>query len=118
MRTDELDFDLPPELIAQEPAAERAASRLMHYKREDRSIGHRTFAELPRLLRSGDLLVFNNAKVLPARFMLQKPTGGRVEGLFLSEIRTGEWDVLLRNLGGQPDVVLRFVEEPDVEVRV
>src|SRR5688500_7326479 len=118
MRTDELDFDLPPELIAQEPARERAASRLMHYRREDRSIEHRTFAELPRLLRRGDLLVFNDAKVLPARFMLEKPTGGRVEGLFLNEVKRGEWDVLLKNLGGNPDVVLRFIQEPDVQVRV
>jgi S-adenosylmethionine:tRNA ribosyltransferase-isomerase len=118
MRTDELDFELPPELIAQEPAAERAASRLMHYRRDDRSIAHRAFADLPRLLLRGDLLVFNNAKVLPARFMLVKPTGGHVEGLFLNEIKPGEWDVLLKNLGGNPDVVLRFVEEPDVEVRI
>jgi S-adenosylmethionine:tRNA ribosyltransferase-isomerase len=118
MRTDELDFELPPELIAQEPAPDRAASRLMHYRRDDRSIAHRTFAELPRLLRRGDLLVFNDARVLPARFMLEKPTGGRVEGLFLNEIKLGEWDVLLKNLGGNPDVILRFVEQPDVQVRV
>src|SRR4051812_17717869 len=82
MRTDELDFNLPPELIAQFPTADRAASRLLHYVRADRSIAHRTFSDLPGLLRPGDLLVFNDAQVVPARFMLRKTTGGRVEGLF------------------------------------
>src|SRR5690349_4709071 len=65
MRTDDLDFDLPPELIAQTPAPQRSASRLLLYRREDRSIRHRAFAELPDLLRPGDLLVFNDARVLP-----------------------------------------------------
>ena len=68
MRTDELDFDLPPELIAQEPSADRAASRLMHYRRGDRTLVHRRFDELPSLLRPGDLLVLNDARVIPARF--------------------------------------------------
>src|SRR6476620_8476804 len=89
MRTDELDFHLPPELIAQEPPAVRHASRLLHYRRADRSIAHRTFSELPSLLRSGDLLVFNDTRVLPARFMLRKPTGGQIEGLFLRENGSG-----------------------------
>src|SRR3954469_23806707 len=99
MRTDELDFQLPPELIAQTPAAQRSDSRLLHYRREDRSVAHRTFSDLPNLLRPGDLLCFNNARVIPARFMLQKDTGGLVEGLFLSELRSGEWLVLLKNAG-------------------
>jgi S-adenosylmethionine:tRNA ribosyltransferase-isomerase len=99
MRTDDLDFHLPPELIAQAPAAERAESRLLHYRRDDRSIMHRRFAELPTLLRRGDLLVFNDAQVIPARFMLRKETGGLVEGLFLGQPRETRWHVLLRNLG-------------------
>src|SRR5688500_24897 len=103
MRTDDLDFFLPPELIAQAPAADRSASRLLHYRRADRSIAHRNFAELPSLLRRGDLLVFNDARVVPARFMLQKQTGGRVEGLFLGEDAPGRWRALLRNVGrGEP----------------
>ena len=118
MRTDELDFDLPPDLIAQEPPAERTASRLMHYRRADRSVAHRTFADLPRLLRAGDLLVFNDARVLPARFYLRKPTGGRVEGLFLSEVATGRWRVLLRNLGGGRGQKLSFEAAPEWSARV
>ena len=119
MRTDELDFDLPPELIAQEPSAERAASRLMHYRRDDRTLAHRRFDELPSLLRPGDLLVLNDARVIPARFSLTKPTGARVEGLFLGESAPGRWDVMLKNLGPpRADVVLRFSDEPDLAARV
>lgn len=119
MRADELDFDLPPELIAQTPAINRAASRLLHYRRSDRSITHRIFSDLPSLLRAGDLLVFNDARVIPARFALQKFTGGRVEGLFLGERTPGRWDVLLRNLGGAcANTVLRFADAPNIHARV
>ena len=112
MRTDELDFDLPPELIAQEPPPERTASRLMHYRRADRSVAHRMFSDLPRFLRPGDLLVFNNVRVLPARFILRKLSGGRVEGLFLEELRPQRWRVLLRNLGTYKGRELLFEMEP------
>ena len=117
MRTDDLDFELPPELIAQAPAADRAASRLLHYRRGDRAIAHRNFAELPSLLRRGDLLVFNDARVVPARFMLQKQTGGRVEGLFLGENAPGRWRALLKNVGrGEP--AMHFCDAPDVHVSI
>ena len=99
MRTDELDFDLPPDLIAQIPASHRAAARLLHYKTADRSITHRTFSDLPALLRAGDLLVFNDTRVIPARFMLTKSTGGRIEGLYLGVNEAGEWKAMLKNLG-------------------
>src|SRR5438552_11071842 len=118
MRTDELDFDLPPDLIAQEPLPQRPASRLMHYRRSDRSVDHRTFSDLPRLLRRGDLLVFNNARVLPARFVLRKISGGRVEGLFLEELGVGRWRVLLRNLGSYRGDELLFERDPDLACRV
>jgi S-adenosylmethionine:tRNA ribosyltransferase-isomerase len=108
MRTDELDFDLPPELIAQTPAPDRAASRLLHYRSADRSITHRTFSDLPGLLKAGDLLVFNDTRVIPARFMLRKGTGGKVEGLFLGERAPGEWRVLLKNVGSREGQELIF----------
>ena len=117
MRTDDLDFHLPRELVAQAPAPERAASRLLHYRRSDRSIAHRKFADLPSMLRSGDLLVFNDARVVPARFVLHKQTGGRVEGLFLGETTPGEWRVLLKNLG-RSDGTLHFADAPNVRARV
>lgn len=118
MRTDELDFHLPPELIAQSPAAERSASRLLHYRRNDGTANHRTFAELPSLLRSGDLLVFNDTRVIPARFVLRKATGGRVEGLFLAEPSPGRWRVLLRNLGAARGEALSFEAMPEVRARI
>src|SRR5215217_2304404 len=97
MRTDELDFHLPPELIAQSPAPDRSASRLLHYTRAAQSIQHRQFSDLAGLLRQGDLLVLNDTRVLPARFMLRKPTGGPVEGLFIRETGPRRWRVLLKN---------------------
>src|SRR5690349_18961879 len=93
MRTDDLDFRLPPELIAQHPTPDRAASRLLHYRTSDRSIAHRSFAELPSILRPGDLLVFNDAKVLPARLTFRKESGGLVEGLYLGLTPGGAWRV-------------------------
>jgi S-adenosylmethionine:tRNA ribosyltransferase-isomerase len=102
MRTDDLDFDLPDELIAQTPELRRSASRLLHYRRADKKIEHRHFPDLPGLLRRGDLLVFNDAKVIPAKIALKKTTGGQVEGLFLSEPSKGKWRVLLKNVGDAP----------------
>ena len=99
MRTADLDFHLPSELIAQDPLPNRSASRLLHYRRSDKRVEHRVFSDLPTVLRRGDLLVFNDARVLPARFMLRKETGGLIEGLFLSQPNERRWRVLLRNLG-------------------
>jgi S-adenosylmethionine:tRNA ribosyltransferase-isomerase len=118
MRTDELDFHLPPELIAQAPAPQRTASRLLHYRRADRSVTHLTFSDLPSLLRPGDLLVFNDTRVIPARFVLRKSTGGRVDGLFLSEPSPGRWRVMLRNLGPVRDEPLQFEAAPQVRAAV
>ncbi len=99
MQTNDLDFDLPADLIAQHPLDERTASRLLHYRRDNRSIAHRTFADLPAICRPGDLLVFNDARVTRARFTLRKKTGGMVEGLFLALADGNRWRVLLKNVG-------------------
>jgi S-adenosylmethionine:tRNA ribosyltransferase-isomerase len=113
MKTDDLDFDLPQDLIAQTPCADRAASRLLHYRRADRQIRHLHFFDLPDLLRAGDLLVFNDTRVIPARFTLQKSTGGRIDALFLSEPQSHHWLVLLRNFGdAMPGVMLTFASDP------
>ena len=118
MNTDELDFDLPPELIAQAPPQHRSASRLLHYRRSERSIMHRHFADLPSLLRPGDLLVFNDTRVLPARFTLRKETGGVVEALFLSEPSPGTWRVLLKNVGQGVGLHAIFERDPALHVRI
>lgn len=109
VRTDELDFELPPELIAQHPPAVRGESRLMHYCRETQAIAHKRFVELPSLLKRGDLLVFNDARVTPAKFTLLKPTGGRIGGLFLEQVEPGEWVALLKSPGlVRPEAVHTF----------
>ena len=77
LTVDDFDFPLPPELIAQHPAAERRGNRLLHVCGQQ--LTDRQFAELPTLLQAGDLLVFNDTRVIKARFFGQKPTGGQVE---------------------------------------
>ncbi|MCK0537758.1 tRNA preQ1(34) S-adenosylmethionine ribosyltransferase-isomerase QueA [Alcanivorax quisquiliarum] len=79
MRVEDFDFQLPEQLIARRPAAERAGSRLLVLAREE--LAHRQFPDLKTLLRPNDLLVFNDTRVIPARLFGQKDTGGRVEVL-------------------------------------
>jgi S-adenosylmethionine:tRNA ribosyltransferase-isomerase len=100
MNTDEFDYFLPEELIAQHPADRRDASRLIVVRRGPGTIEHRTFAELPELLRPGDLLVRNDSKVVPARlFGERSETGGRWEGLFVRELEGGRWEVMAQTRG-------------------
>lgn len=77
--TRDYHFDLPAELIAQYPLAERSASRLMTVDKSSGAIAHKTFVDIVSLLRPNDLLVFNNTRVIPARLFGQKSTGGRIE---------------------------------------
>lgn len=76
MQVTEFDYPLPPELIAQRPLVERDASRLMVLDRAGETVEHRTFRELPQILRPGDLLVFNNTKVFPARLLGRRRGAG------------------------------------------
>ncbi|MEO7934883.1 MAG: S-adenosylmethionine:tRNA ribosyltransferase-isomerase, partial [Dokdonella sp.] len=79
MKKSDFNFDLPPALIAQQPLAERSASRLLLLDAAQTSMSDRQLRELPELLRAGDLLVFNDTRVLPARLFGRKETGGSVE---------------------------------------
>ncbi len=90
-------YDLPKELIAQEPADPRDAARLMVLDRQNDSIVHSVFHDLPQFLEKGDLLVVNNSKVLPARLMGTKvPTGAVCELLLLRQVKGDTWECLAR----------------------
>lgn len=95
MLVSELDYELPEDLIAQSPAEPRDSSRLMVVDARDGRISHHVFRELPGFLRPGDALVLNETKVLPARLVARKPSGGAVELLFLREREAG-WETLAR----------------------
>ncbi|MGB3328953.1 MAG: tRNA preQ1(34) S-adenosylmethionine ribosyltransferase-isomerase QueA, partial [Thermomicrobiales bacterium] len=92
----DFDYDLPAELIAQEPLADREASRLLVLPRDGRPIEHRQFRELPDLLNPGDLLVVNDSRVIPARLLGHRETGAEVEILLLRREDSGLWRALAR----------------------
>lgn len=96
MKTADFDYDLPPALIAQTPIEPRDAARLLCLDRSSGAIEHRQFIELPDLLRTGDLLVANESRVIPARLFAHKTTGGAVELLLLRRIDAQTWQALLR----------------------
>lgn len=97
MKTHDFYYDLPEELIAQTPLAERDASRLLVLDRKTGDIQHRHFYDLPEFLRPTDCLVMNNSRVLPARLMgVRVPSGGAVEVLLLRDLSDGVWECLTR----------------------
>ena len=97
LRTDQFDYDLPPELIAQEPLPARDASRLLVVDRATGALTHSSIRDLGRFLRAGDLLVANNSRVLPARLHAVKAeSGGKVELLLLRPESDGRWLALAR----------------------
>lgn len=112
----DFDFDLPPELIAQHPAAERSGSRLLDAAGADAA--DRVFRELPELLAPGDLLVFNNTRVIKARLYGAKASGGAVEAL-VERVLPGTqevWMHLRASKSPKPGSRVRFAEAFDAEV--
>lgn len=130
MRTADFDFELPPELIAQKPTAERDQSRLLVLHRENGQVEHRKFPDLLDFLKPGDVLVLNNSRVIPARLRgLNVSSGGRFEILLLEENERNDWWVMLRpgkkarvgtsikilNTGQQPTEIVATVMETNEE---
>ena len=112
LRTSDFDYELPESLIAQTPIEPRDHSRLMSLRRADGSIRHHRFYELPQLLRPGDLMVFNDSRVMPARLhgrrvsperlRASRNSGGAIEILLLSRLSPGVWRAI-----GRPGRLLR-----------
>jgi S-adenosylmethionine:tRNA ribosyltransferase-isomerase len=99
----DFDFDLPPELIAQEPPAARGGARLLHLDRASGSIAHTSVSALPDLLRPGDLVVVNNTRVFPARLLGRRdPSGGAVECLLVRRLASDQGQIRVRG-GSDPD---------------
>jgi S-adenosylmethionine:tRNA ribosyltransferase-isomerase len=97
MRLEDFDFNLPKELIAQNPVEPRDSSRLMVVDKTSRKITEYHFREIEQFLRPGDVLVLNNTKVLPARLLGQKKgTGAKIEILLLKRIKDNLWEVLIK----------------------
>ena len=90
------DYPLPPELVAQEPLAARDASRLLVLGRATGALEHRAFADLPELLRPGDLLVTNRSRVFPARLLGRRPGGGEAEVLLVRRLEPDVWEAMVR----------------------
>lgn len=99
-RSDDYDYELTKELIAQQPLANREDARMMSIDRKRDSIDHYHVRDLDQLLRSGDCLVLNNTKVIPAKLVgFRAKTGGRWQGLFLESDDRGNWRVLCKTRG-------------------
>ena len=96
MKTSDFWYDLPEELIAQTPLQKRDASRLMVLDRETGAVTHRHFYDIADYLKPGDCLVMNDSRVLPARLLGHRPTGGAVEVLLLRDLGNKRWECLCK----------------------
>ncbi len=116
MKTEELDYNLPDELVAQQPVQSRSESRLLVLERRSGRLIDSRFADIGGYLQPGDCLVLNDTKVLAARFFARRITGAKLEGLFLAEKDKGRWEVLLkpgRRVKAGEEILFRDIEGND-----
>jgi S-adenosylmethionine:tRNA ribosyltransferase-isomerase len=120
MRLSELDYDLPPELIAQQPLSRRDEARMEVVNRKTGSIEHSRFYKLGRSLHPGDVLVLNDTRVFPARLMVRKESGGKVELLFIrpADNPPGAWLALMRAHRPCPPGTRLRLEHDDAALRI
>ena len=128
MRITDFDYELPGELIAQEPLAERDASRMLVLDRQEQTWSDSSFTEFTRYLRPNDVVVVNNSRVIPARLIGQREgSGGHVEIFLVREIEGNEWEALVRPGArlkkgsrasfGDGRLVAEMLDEPGAEIR-
>jgi S-adenosylmethionine:tRNA ribosyltransferase-isomerase len=96
MNLSDFDYHLPKELIASFPPEDRPSARLMRVERTSGKFSHHVFREIVQFLQKGDVLVLNNTKVLPARLLGRRTTGGKVEALLLRRLKANRWQALLK----------------------
>ncbi|MBL7068729.1 MAG: tRNA preQ1(34) S-adenosylmethionine ribosyltransferase-isomerase QueA [Candidatus Omnitrophica bacterium] len=96
MKLSDFDYYLPKELIAQYPAKKRDESRMMVLDRKRKTIRHKSFKEIPAFLKKGDTIVLNNSRVIPARIICKRETGGKAEIFLLKKIKNNLYEALLR----------------------
>lgn len=118
MQLSDFDYELPEELIAQTPVKPRDASRLMVLEKQSGLMTHEHFSHLPELLRAGDVLVFNDTRVIPARLMAHKSTGGHAEIFLLKRLETRTWEVLVGGKNIKLGAQLMVEGDPDLQAKV
>jgi S-adenosylmethionine:tRNA ribosyltransferase-isomerase len=96
MYTSEFDYELPSELIAQKPIADRDRSRLMVVNRDSGTITHNMFCDITKYIGEQDVLVVNNTRVIPARLQARRSTGGKIEVLLLKDLGDDKWECLVK----------------------
>ena len=117
MKIEDFDYELPKELIAQYPSTKREESRLMVLNRKTQGIEHTKFGNIGDYLKTGDTLVLNETKVIPARLIGSRDTGGKVEVFLLKELSPGRWEVLVSpHRAKKSGLIIRF--GPDFEGKV
>jgi S-adenosylmethionine:tRNA ribosyltransferase-isomerase len=116
MKTSDFNYHLPPDCIAQTPIEPRHASRLMVLRRDRQEMEDSTFEQIGKYLNPGDVLVINQTRVIPARLLAHKPTGGRVELLLLKRVDTDTWEALVGGKGLNTGVVVTVINGPRVEI--
>ncbi len=116
MRTSDFDYDLPAARIAQIPIEPRHNSRLLVIERGSEQFLHRNFRDIGSFFSPGDLLVINKTKVIPARILAFKPTGGKVEVLLLRQVEKDTWECLVGGKRVTPGLTLKINGGPSLSV--
>ncbi len=116
MKVSDFDYHLPEELIAKYPVVPRHSARLMVLERKTRKIIHDTFWNIDRYLKEGDLLVFNDTKVIPARLYGRKPTGGKVEVVLTDYVKPDLWKALIGGKKIREGLVIHIAQDFQIEV--
>jgi len=118
MKLSDFYYELPGELIAQEPLAQRSSSRLLVLDKNNGSVQHRVFTDMPEYLEKGDCLVLNNTRVIPARLLgNREDTGGKIEFVLLKNIEGDIWEVILKP-GKRAKPGTRFVFGNDLKAEI